>query len=385
MTLEPITGKLKGLVIDNDLCTNCGACHNLCPHYKGYRDRTVVLHDCDKTKGTCYQVCPRTLTDLEALRQVLFDSADITPELGALKGFFITRAADPSIREKAQHGGTVSALIQLALKEGLIDKVVLSPEGELLLPAGRSFSEPNRVVEAAGSKFVVSSTVAAFNMLARETAGPLGVVATPCQALALAKMRISDVLKIRDAAKKIGLVIGLFCGWAFSWEKLKNLLADKVDLKKIIHMDIPPSQFHSMVVETSKSKIKIPIEELSNCIRPSCRYCIDMTAEFGDISVGSARLPDGWDTARRWNHVIVRTESGRQLLELARESGCLEFHSVPEGNLVKLKAAAARKKREAVTRLVEKSGSIDELLYVSADDPVLCECLKISYKQAVEE
>jgi len=377
MTLEPTTLQLKKLVLDKGLCTQCGACHNLCPHYLGHGDRTVVFHDCDKTSGACYEVCPRTPTNLEALRQVMFDPADITAELGALKGLYITRASDPSIRGKAQHGGTVSALIQFALKEGIIEKAVLAGEEEILLPAGRGFSDPERVVDAAGSRFVVSPTVAAFNELAREDIETLGVVATPCQAMALAKMWISEVSRIHEASKKIGLVLGLFCGWAFNWKKLKNLLAEKLELETITRMDIPPSRFHSMIVETRDGRVEISIDELRDCVRPSCNYCFDMTAEFSDISVGSARLPSGWDESRGWNHLIVRTEKGQKLLEMARDAGCIEFHDVPEENLDRLKTAAAGKKREAAARLAQKSGTPGDLLYVPADDPLLRDCLTI--------
>jgi len=75
-----------------------------------------------------------------------------------------------------------------------------------------------------------------------------------------------------------------------------------------------------------------------------------MTAEFSDLSVGSARLPEGWETARGWNQVIVRTEVGRDLMELARRRGVLEFKEVPVGNLERLKAASMNKKRAAVSR-----------------------------------
>jgi coenzyme F420 hydrogenase subunit beta len=74
-----------------------------------------------------------------------------------------------------------------------------------------------------------------------------------------------------------------------------------------------------------------------------------MTAEFSDLSVGSARLPEGWETARFWNQVIVRTKRGSDLLDLARRKGVLEFREVPAGNLEKLKAASLNKKRTAAS------------------------------------
>jgi hypothetical protein len=49
--------------------------------------------------------------------------------------------------------------------------------------------------------------------------------------------------------------------------------------------------------------------------------------------------------------VLVRTERGMELLELARSRGVLEFRAVPEGNLEKLEAASLGKKRAAKDRL----------------------------------
>jgi coenzyme F420 hydrogenase subunit beta len=112
---------LKEEVLESDLCTGCGACVGLCPYQVIYHDRTVQLHPCDLENGKCYDFCPRTTTDLKKLRNMLFDAGDLTPETGALKGYYFSRATDPQLRKDVQHGGTVTALMELALLEGLID------------------------------------------------------------------------------------------------------------------------------------------------------------------------------------------------------------------------------------------------------------------------
>ncbi len=126
--------ELKEKVLDAGLCTHCGACVNLCPYAACHKDNTIIMDACNREEGRCYAFCPRTPTDWEALQQSLFDPADLTPELGSFKGFYITRATDPEVRNSAQHGGTVTALVSLALREGIIDAAVLAEEGANLLP-----------------------------------------------------------------------------------------------------------------------------------------------------------------------------------------------------------------------------------------------------------
>ena len=347
MKLSGATESLRECVIDTGLCTNCGACVNLCPYYLSHNDRVVVRDACSKMEGGCLDICPRLPTDLPALSGIFFDERDLTPEAGAIKAFYVTRAADEKIRKNAQHGGTVTAFMDLALKEGLIDAAVLSGAEEPFLPAGVTVTRAEQAGKSSKSRFVVSPNVAAFNELVKGEVRSIGIVATPCQALALAKMRNSRNPRIRENSKKLRLVIGLFCGWAFTSSALKELLARKIkDMDSIIGMDIPPSKYHSLDVFTKDGgKVTIPLDEVQKCVRPACHLCSDMTAEFSDISVGSARLPEGWEEARSWNQVIVRTEAGQKLMALAKNKGVLEFREVPEGNLERLKKASLNKKK----------------------------------------
>jgi coenzyme F420 hydrogenase subunit beta len=362
---------LKEQVLDRGLCTNCGACVNLCPYFVSHRDKMIIMDHCDRTEGRCYAFCPRTLTDLDGLRRELFDPSDLTPELGPMKGFYITRAVDEEVRSAAQHGGTVTTLMALALKEGLIDAAVLAEDPGELLPQGVVVTDPAELVRHAGSKFVVSPTVAAFNQAAKGSAEKIGVVATPCQATALAKMRAKPFPENESNIHKLQLVIGLFCGWALSWRSLKEVLQDRVRIEDLVAMDIPPSMYHSMEAHTRGGVMEISLDEVLPCVREACGFCLDMTAEFSDVSVGSARLPEGWEVARSWNQVIVRSGIGRDLVELARGRGLLEFREVPEGNLEKLKKASMNKKRFALMNLIRRSGNPDDLLYLDPRDAVI--------------
>ncbi len=372
-TIKSIGGQkeLKEKVLDAGLCTHCGACVNLCPYAACHKDNTIILDACNREEGRCYAFCPRTPTDWEALQQSLFDPADLTPELGPFKGFYITRATDPEVRNSAQHGGTVTALVSLALREGIIDAAVLAEEGENLLPQGVMIRKDSNVARRGKSKFVVSPTVGTFNLAAKGSFEKIGVVATPCQTLALAKMRRKPIPSRDQNIDKLKLIIGLFCGWALSWRELKTLLQKKIGGDSILALDIPPSKYHSLEVHTPKGVREISLDEVLPSVRPACNYCLDMTAEFSDLSVGSARLPEGWEVAKGWNQVIVRTKAGEELMDLARKRGILEFRDVPPGNLAKLKEASLNKKRGGLKNLIAKSGSADDWIYLNRQDPIL--------------
>jgi coenzyme F420 hydrogenase subunit beta len=363
--------ELNQEVKDAHFCTGCGACINLCPYQASYRDQVVMLHSCDLKEGGCYAFCPRTPTDLEDLKKRLFDPEDLTRELGAVKGFYLTRAADPKIRARAQHGGTVTTLITLALQEGIIDTAVLTEEGRDLLPQGAMVQDPDGIRKGSRSKFVVSPNVAEFNRLAKEGGKKIGVVATPCQALALAKMRLKPLKNYAERIDQLKLVIGIFCGWALSWRSLVEVLRKKIDLSEIEGMDIPPSKYHLLQLYTKKGTIDISLDEVTASVRGACWYCPDLTAEFSDLSVGSARLPEGWEQAKGWNQVIVRTSMGQKLLKLAKDKGLLEFREVPGENLPKLKTASLGKKRTAVKNLKLRSRDPKNLFYLDPEDPVL--------------
>jgi coenzyme F420 hydrogenase subunit beta len=152
---------------------------------------------------------------------------------------------------------------------------------------------------------------------------------------------------------------------------LKALLEKRFGRDSILGLDIPPSKHNSMEIHTRKGIVEISLDEVTPFVRKSCQYCWDMTAEFSDLSVGSARLPEGWAAARGWNQVIVRTPAGQELMDLAGARKVLEFREMPEGNLERLKKASLNKKRAALRNLAQMSGNPEDLLYLDGQDPVL--------------
>jgi len=355
---------LQDEVRTRGLCTACGACSGMCPYHVPYRGRMVTLDDCNLAQGRCYAFCPRTPVDLNLLSQTVFCVPYPASELGTAKDVLMARAADGALRSRAQYGGTVSALVTFALRTALIDTAVLTDSDEAMLPTGRAVRDEAGVLACAGSNFVASPTLETFNRQAAGDAQRIGVVATPCQTLALAKMRASP-LENRNNIDKLKLVVGLFCTWALKYRDFAGFLGERVPLDQIVKVDIPPPPANVFEVYANSTRVTIPLDQVRAFIRPTCNRCIDMTAEFADLSVGAAEGIEGWNT------LIVRSAAGAKLVKAARAGGVLEVAPLPDANVEHLKEAALIKKRRGLSNIVETTGSKEDLLYLEASREAL--------------
>ena len=235
----------------------------------------------------------------------------------------MARAADPAIRTGSQHGGTVTALAELALREGFIDAAVMTKADGGLSPEGVLANTAEEIRECRGSSFQIPAALSVLNTALKDGRyKKIGVVGTPCKTLAVYKMMAKPIPERDNNADHIGIVFGLFCGWGLDWNGLEKLIGRYAGAKDVRHIDIPPSKYHCMKLEGNDGSSEIDLDEVTPLVRKSCRYCIDMTAEFSDISIGGARSAEGWDIDKGWNQIIVRSEKGAMLLELARKKGC---------------------------------------------------------------
>lgn len=329
-------------VHDRGLCIGCGACVNLCPYFKNYRGKTAMLFPCTLSSGRCYASCPKAELDLDELSAIYFQKPYDGSPLGSHREVFIARAGSAAAKGEYQAGGTVSALMAFALKKGLIDAAVLTGR-EGMVPVPRLVTDPEEVKGCATSKYMAAPTLAGLNQGVREGFRRMGVVATPCQVMSVAKMR-SNQLNKEDFEDPVALVVGLFCTWALDARALTDFLSQKLDVAKIRKMDVPPPPSEVFIVETEDGKLEIPLDEIRALVPDACQVCPDMTSEWADVSVGVLEgAPD-------WNTLIVRTEKGEQLVRDASEAGYLTLDKIAAENLDHLCFAASNKKKRALTR-----------------------------------
>jgi len=323
--------ELQKMVLDTNFCTGCGACVNLCPYFKSYRGTTTILFPCTLTQGRCFAYCPKVEVDLDDLSQKFFGRPYNGNPLGSYRTIMISRAGKKIERADFQAGGTVSAIIYFALRKGYLDGAVLT-DREVLLPVPRFITNPEDVFTCASSKYTAAPTLSALNQGIRDGFKQIGIVATPCQALAM--------------------------------------ISKRLDITRIAKIDIPPPPADKMELYMGNGEtMGIPLDEVRQLVPKSCSYCIDMTAEFSDISVGVLEgRPD-------MNTLIVRTERGQSIVEEARKEGYLFISDMPKGNLDHLRWAAGKKKKRAFAKakkekVINVSGA-DKISYLRLDTKTL--------------
>ena len=317
--------ELVAQVLDKGLCIGCGACVELCPYFKNRMGRTTMPFACDLARGRCYAYCPKT------------DAAAGEP--APYRQALAARAGEKARTNGVQDGGAVTALMTFALERGFIDGAVLT-DRDGLVPVPRLVTRADEVAACAGSKYTAAPTLAALNRGIKEGFGRLGVVATPCQASAVANLR-SNPMDSAEFTDPVALVVGLFCTWALDTRPFVAFLEERMVVTSIRAMDIPPPPANVLVVTTDVGTVEFPLDDIRPLVPDACHECADMTAERADVAVGAMEGRPGWNT------LIIRTDVGQTLVEQAIRAGWLETGEMPAANLEHLTEAAANKREGA--------------------------------------
>jgi len=367
--------KLYDEVILSGLCTLCGACVGACPYFRvNYRRGKIRRIDiCDRDEGQCYQYCPRTFTDVDAIYRHIFGVpyGEDEIEVGVIKDAFLARTTDPEISDRAQDGGSVTTLLWTAMQEKLVDAVVETKMSDEKSPAGFIARSKADLLACAGNSYESSAMVETLNRIPPENQEKLAVVGLPCQVAAVAKMR-TEPPRNRFNIDNVKLVVGLFCGWSLSPGSFHEYLKQNYDVSEVTKFDIPHHPGHTFdLYMKSGKKEEIEISDMRQFINEFCNYCCDMTSQFADVSVGSGRA-----AFRGWNTVIVRTDAGARAVELARKKGTLETQPIPPENLVHLKQAAIKKMKANIQNLIKLTGSKENLGYLGIKSQILDKILQ---------
>jgi coenzyme F420 hydrogenase subunit beta len=329
--------KLKTEVLSLGTCALCGACLDWCPYLKNLEDHVVMAFDCNIEDGRCHAVCPRTFTDWEGITAQIMPERAASSEIGYFDAVHKVRSRQ-SISGQ-QDGGTVTTLIKTALEHNLAQAALLTGSSDNITPEPL-IADAQNINNHAGSRYLAATGLRKLSEVNQRGIESLAVVGRPCQIQALRKMQTN---RPQDLPNKGIVTIGLFCMWSLAWN-FKDYLEQQWPGRNIKRVAIPR---HGLEITTNQGTHTIPTSKVREFIREGCHYCLDMTAELADISVGALESEPGWNT------VIIRTVQGRRWFERALADESLMAEPYPAGELQRLKEASRNKKVQGLTNITK--------------------------------
>ncbi|MFX1465838.1 MAG: Coenzyme F420 hydrogenase/dehydrogenase, beta subunit C-terminal domain, partial [Promethearchaeota archaeon] len=281
-------------ILTTHLCTFCGKCISICPVNAlsvsddgPILDEEVCIH-C----SLCFENCPRTFLPIGLLKGYILGKI-IKPDhlneepIGPYKKCLMAQCTDDAIKAVKQDGGVVTSLVASLLEKGEIDgAVVVGLEDDPWKPKPRIIRSITELLKCAGTKYAMSPSLSILESVKQAECEKICIVGTPCMLQALRKFQVYYGETFKDIYGEIIAVFGLFCMESFPYEGLKKI-AEKggVQLSDVKKTNINKGKFFLHMNEGDP--IELPIAEVAEFAREACHYCVDLTSELADISVGS--------------------------------------------------------------------------------------------------
>jgi len=282
-------GMLMREIVRTGICTECATCAAVCPvlEWDHLAGQPKLIGECTGC-GICYNQCPRTITDPIQL-------------MGNFKTGYVANTNIPEVIG-GQDGGTITSLLCYLFEEHLIDAAVVTmkDENNPWHPVAQIITNKDDAIKASGSIYSHSQTVEALMDAIRADYRSIAFVGTPCNIDAVNKMMISPAGMLKYFMR---------------------------DLEKVQKMDINKGKFHVYYNPDGEPIKSYTIKELNKFKSSSCNFCIDLTAENADISVGSV------GSGPNKNTVFARTGIGTEIIQDAAEKGYLKIEPFDAINL----------------------------------------------------
>jgi len=305
-----------------------------------------------KKCGLCLNVCPGYFIDYYKLNMFTFDTIPKNLLIGNFINCFRGHSLDEQIRWNASSGGLVTALLIFALKNDLIDGVLVTKVDENNPLRSKPFIARTieEICSTLGSKYAPVPVNEQLKHILHQD-GRFAVVGLPCHIQGIRKAEIQNP----KLQARIVLHLGLFCYHNVNFQgyecALKRYGIQKDDITKINYRG---NGWPGRTSIKLKSKKEVSVSHLeifghfSYFFTPlRCLVCTDQTSELADLSFGDAWLPEVCGIENKGESIVIsRTQRGESLLVTAIKNRIIRLSRVSsEKTVLSQKAPLLFKKR----------------------------------------
>ena len=254
-------------------------------------------------------------------------------------------AADDADRERVAAGGLVTTLMALALREKIVDGVVLSRADFSGGDIGHTIdivTDPDEVLRYGKSVYFNIPIEREWRRLEKFD-GRLGLVGLPCQTRILRSLQAKGT-----RLQNVELVVSLFCGHNNEVD-LWHLVLDRLGIDRRDIVDMRTNrQYMRGGIELEKADgevIEIPFREFNTFRRlwlfskDLCRHCPEHLGAEADLSIGDIFVPDFLDATIKHSSLIVRTAAAERLVSTAVEQQAVSLTEVPASTVYRAQKA----------------------------------------------
>lgn len=313
-------GKLVEMLKKNvwymDRCCGCGACISTCSkNILKFRDeddhpiqlvREKHIGLSHTTVDTCF-FCEKPCEDS-------------CPRLKEWKKGPIIHTV--SVVSNLPNVNVINALLVASLRRKLVDGVITwDIERESFRPIPKIAVNEEEVLSTSGFQSLWNPILEVLNKAIYEKKlKKIAVVGPPCVAQAVKAIRNTTNNKLTIYKDSLYLIIGFFCEGVYT-HKLVNEIVDRFNVN-LYDINTLTVDFKNKVLRVTLEDglIKgIPLSAIRKYMKPGCMRCIDSTAEWADISVGTVGL-EGERTI-----AIVRTSVGERCMDYALKEKTIRY------------------------------------------------------------
>jgi len=364
---------LKVEVLEMNLCSGCGACVGVCPTgvlaIDIFKSHEPVI---DESKCTdchlCYDVCPgRGYPVVQWAQQHCNEKTRMVPECGPVRNYLMGHSTDLDIRLNSASGGIATSLMLYLLETGQVDEVaVIGMENER--PAAQLTSDPRVVRDAVASKYGPVPMLATLIPELRKRPRRIAMTVTPCQ-LGGWRRAVDRIPKLRESTV---LTIGLFCGWAQSYDSLTSIAAtlgvQYPGESRFIAWRYGPYPGNARFECPDGTAVEKPLYPWLDVAVPHfslhrCFLCPDGSNRLADMTLGDIHAGGDDETV-----IVCRTKRAEDMLQSAQESGKISMQEMTpeqvEGCVIRQISRSKMLPAIACNAWLEKNGgSVPEFDY----------------------